>query len=737
MSVNDLMNRIQSYNPDADFGLLCSSYDYGQKRHSGQLRLSGEPYFETHCIEVAQTLIGLRLDTGTICAGLLHDVLEDTSVTREELASLFGETIAELVEGVTQIKKYPFKGGVQQWQAENYLKMLLATAEDIRVILIKLADRLHNMETLSFHSAGKRQKTAKETLEVYAPLAHRLGINRIKSRLEDLAFKHLEPAEYKAIARLLDEKLTEREEYKDKLVGIITGELEAAGIEAKVDGRPKHIYSIYQKISQKGVPFEQIRDLIGLRIWVNTTAECYAVIGILHSKWPHIPERLKDLIGLSKPNGYKSLHTTILDGGDGGRSVEIQVRTHEMHEVAEYGIAAHWSYKKGIPLSEEGQSIYVELRHMLKDIQGLNHPPHQFIQSMKQELFSDEVYVFSPKGDLYALAADATPVDFAYKIHTDIGHTCSSAEVNGELVPLRTCLRNGDRVKILTTPNGHPNRDWLRWVKTSTARNKIRHWFNEQDRSQALELGKRLLEDAMLKRRIGGGQAQDLPLQSPELLEVVEKLKLKTIEDLLRHIGNGKFAAPDIVRLLTLSPLFVGVSETEAEKQSTVSESMLSIPLFQSPFRQDIDVTMGRVMKCCNPIPGDEITVYLTRGRGISIHRAECMRLRDEPERMIHMEWTPVESITHLAEIVFECIDRPGMLFEITKAIVQCNVNIRDGNIGDASKVQNPDIDIYKAWENGIGYDRFTLEVTGVEQLSAVIAGIRQIKGVQRVNRKT
>jgi GTP pyrophosphokinase len=562
-----------------------------------------------------------------------------------------------------------------------------------------------------------------------------LGINRIKSRLEDLSFKYLEPDEYRAIADLIDEKLTEREEYKDKLVEIITRELEAAGIEAKVDGRPKHIYSIYQKISQKGVPFEQIRDLIGLRIWVNTTAECYAVIGILHSKWPHIPERLKDLIGLPKPNGYKSLHSTILDGGDGGRSVEIQVRTHDMHEVAEYGIAAHWSYKKGIPLSEEGQSIYVELRHMLKDIQGLNHPPHQFIQSMKQELFSDEVYVFSPKGDLYALAADATPVDFAYKIHTDVGHTCFGAEVNGELVPLRTCLRNGDRVKILTTPNGHPNRDWLKCVKTSTARNKIRHWFNEQDRRQALELGKRLLEDAMRKQRIGGGQA-DRPLLSlklPELLAVVEKLKLKTVEDLLRHIGNGKFSAPDITRLLKSDD-----SETEAEKQLTVSESMLSIPLdFQSPFHQDIDVAMGRLMKCCNPIPGDEITAYITRGRGISIHRAGCIRLRDEPERMIHMEWAPVEGITHPTEIVFECIDRPGMLFEITKAIAKCAINIRDGNIGDANKARNLEPDTYKAWENGTGYDRFTLEVTGVEQLSTVIAAIRQIKGVQRVDRKT
>ena len=725
MSVNELIDQIQSYNPDADFELLRRSYNYGQKRHLKQLRLSGEPYFETHCVEVARTLIGLKLDTATICAGLLHDVLEDTPVTREKLASLFGETITKLVEGVTQIQQYEFTGSAQQRQAENYLKLLLATAEDIRVILIKLADRLHNMETLIFLATEKRQKTAKETLEVYAPLAHRLGLNQIKNRLEDLAFKHLDPYEYKKIANQLKETLTEREKYTAELVETITRELEVAGIKAKIDGRPKHIYSIHRKIDQKGVPFEQIRDLIGLRIWVNTTAECYSVIGILHSKWPHIPERLKDLIGIPKPNGYKSLHTTILVAGDGGRSVEIQVRTHEMHEVAEYGIAAHWSYKEGIPLSAEGKSIYVELRHMIKDIQEVNQSPHRLIQSMKQELFADEVYVFSPKGDIYALAAGATPIDFAYKIHTDIGHTCSGAEVNGELVSLRARLQNGDRVNILTNPDGHPIRDWLQWVKTSTARNKIRHWFNEQDKKQALEIGKRLFEDAIRKRDIDLASALELP----ELLTVVKKLKLKDVNDLLVHIGNGSFTAPQITRFLK----GLGGEDTESEKQSTEPEPMPSILS-----EEDIDLTtMGCVMKCCKPIPGDEITVYLTRGRGPSIHRAECIRLRDEPERMIHTEWAPKEGVTYPVEIVYECIDRIGILSEITKAIADCRINIRKGNIVDPNETPRTELNIHKTLENGVDHDRFTLDVTDAEQLSRVIAAIRQIDGIQRVYRKT
>jgi GTP pyrophosphokinase len=707
MSVEALISQIQSYNPDADFDILQRSYEYSEERHSGQQRKSGDPYF-THCVETAQTLIELKLDMPTICAGLLHDVLEDTLTTRIELERLFGETIAQLVEGVTKIGKYHFRGA-QRRQAENYLKLLLATATDIRVILIKLADRLHNMRTLSFQPEHKQQEIAQETLDIYAALAHRLGIARIKSRLEDLAFKYLYPVEYKQTAHLLDEKLAEREAYTNRMVEMIQNALDLCEIEAHVSGRPKHIYSIHQKIHQKGTPFEEICDLIGLRVLVKTTADCYGALGILHNEWNHIPERFKDFIGLPKGNGYKSLHTTILDRG---RPVEIQIRTVEMHEVAENGIAAHWSYKEGTPSTTESQPIFAWLRQMLEDIQELNNP-YQFIQSMKGELFPDEVYVFTPKGDLYALPAGSTPIDFAYQVHTNIGQTCCGAEVNSVMVPLKYHLQNGDRVKILTSHRGHPSRDWLRWVKTSRARNKIRHWFKEQDRAQSFELGKKLLEAEMRRHHLN----PHLYLNSPELLAVAEKLTLPSIDELLMQIGNAKQSALHIVNLLCPEP------EMAKEKEETPPPPKLA-PAIQL---EGIDLALVRIMKCCNPIPGDEIIGYITRGRGVSIHKENCPRIVNEVERIVQVEWESVDQVTYPAEIFLECDDRPGMLGEIATSIAQCRVNIMKGNIGTTPP---------KTLRNGIACDRLTLQVTGVEQLADVMEAIRRIKGVRRVSRE-
>ncbi len=710
MSVETLIDSIRTYNTDADFDFLHQSYEFAEKAHKGQWRQSGEPYF-THCIATANVLTELKLDLRTICAGLLHDVIEDTPVTREELASLFGETIAQLVQGVSKIGRYKFRGGAQQRQAENYLKLLLATAEDIRVILIKLADRLHNMETLSFLNLHKRQAISKETLEVYAPIAHRLGIWRIMSRLEDLAFKHLYPAEYRDIAGLLSEKLTEREAYADKMVETIKGELKRYDIEASVHGRTKHIYSIYQKIHQKGTPFEEIQDLIGLRLLVDTVPECYAALGILHTKWHHLPQRLRDWIGpTAKINGYRSLHTTILDGG---RSVEIQIRTHEMHKVAEDGIAAHWSYKEGIPLTEAGQSIFAGYKQMLEDIQESKDLPHQFIQSMKRELFPDEVYVFSPKGDLYALPAGATPIDFAYKIHTDIGHKCSSAEVNGALLSLRYRLQNGDRVKIFTNPRGHPNRNWLNWARTARARSKIRQWFNEQDRKHALEVGRRLLENEAWRHGL------DLKpyLESPRLLDVAKRLGAGTTASLLVQIGNGKQFANKVVRLL-----MPDADKLASKRRETAKESMPAVQL-----EDGIDAAMVRIMKCCTPIPGDTIMGYITRGRGISIHKEDCVRLTNEPERLVHVEWKSADQVTYMARIAVECEDAPGMIGEIGSTVAQCGVNIQAGSFGAGSGRRGVD---------GRVSNLLTLEVTGVEQLEEVMGKILPLKGVRRVRRE-
>ena len=712
MSVKHLIRQIQAYNPDADFDLLRRSYEYSETCHHGQQRISGDAYF-THCFETAATLIELKLDMDTICAGLLHDVLEDTSVTRDELADRFGGTIAQLVEGVTNISKYEFKGGVQQRQAENYLRLLLATAKDIRVILIKLADRLHNMNTLSFLPPPKQERIAKQTAEVYAPLAHRLGIWQIKSRLEDLSFKYLYPFEYREIAGLLAEKLEKREAYTNKLVGAVQKELDRCGIDAQVYGRSKNICSIYRKIHEKGTPFEEIFDLTGLRVLVKTTGDCYAVLGAFHEQWHHIPERFKDFIGLPKANGYRSLHTTILERE---RPVEVQIRTYQMHQIAEYGIAAHWRYKEGVPSKTESERIFSWFREMLEEIQEFKDP-YQFIRSMKGEFFPDEVFVFTPRGDLHSLPTGSTPIDFAYKIHTDIGQTCCGAEVNGVMAPLKYRLQNGDRIKVITHTKGHPSRDWLRWVKTARARNKIRQWLNEQNRTQAINLGKRILDLEMRRNQLN---LKD-HLKSPELLAVIEKLtpkkktQLPPIEELFMQIGNGKQSATHIVNLLRPEP------PTTEKKEKTVQPPR-SAPAIEL---EGIDLDAVRVMKCCNPIPGDEIIGYITRGRGVSIHRADCLRIINEPERIVHVEWKPIEQITYPASIAVECDDRPGMLGEIATLIAQYKVNIVQGNLGSTAR------------SDGTAHDRLTLAVNGIEQLEAVMESIRYLKGVRTVTRIT
>ena len=735
MSIKSLVNQIQAYNPDAEVELLERCYRFAQEAHEGQQRKSGEPYF-THCLKTAEILAELRLDTHTICAGLMHDVLEDTGITRQEMQVRFGANIANLVEGVTKIGQYKLSIASQtpdtkstvehrvhrKRQAETYRKLLLATAEDMRVILIKLADRLHNMETLEFLSSEKCQRVAKETLEIYAPIAHRLGLWRIMGRLEDLALKHLYPIEYRKIADLLNQKLTEREAYCDKMVKQIRGELEKRNVFADVHGRTKHIYSIYQKIQQKGTPFSEIRDLVGLRILVKTEADCYIALGALHHKWNYHPDRLRDWIGQPKKNGYQSLHTTILDDG---RPVEIQIRTYQMHKIAEDGIAAHWSYKEGLPMSQQGRSIFASYKQILEDIQEAQDSPHHFVESMKLELFQDEVYVFSPKGDLFKLPAGATAIDFAYKIHTDVGHTCVGAEVNGAVAPIRRVLQNGDQVNIRTQPNGKPSRSWLSYVKTATARGKINHWFREKDRTGALELGKQLLTAELRGSYLN---ARDY-LNSPKLHDVAKQLKLKNLEELFVRIGNGDESATQVVNLLKPE---VPKSETEPPEDIHRKRKPESPPAVQ--LENDIDLGMIRVMKCCSPIPGDQVVGYLTRGRGVSVHRSGCIRILDEPERLLDVKWSekPVSEngnhppAVYPVKILVECSDRPGMLGEITTAIAQSKVNIRSGNFQPSAVHHDAEAS-----------DNLTIDVTGAEQLEAVMQAIRGLKGVQRVTRES
>ncbi|MDE0470059.1 MAG: bifunctional (p)ppGpp synthetase/guanosine-3',5'-bis(diphosphate) 3'-pyrophosphohydrolase [Candidatus Poribacteria bacterium] len=735
MSVKSLISQIQTYNPDAEVELLERCYRFSQEAHKGQRRKSGEPYF-THCLKTAEILAELRLDTHTICAGLMHDVLEDTGITREEMKVRFGANIANLVEGVTKIGQYKLgiasqapaaKNTVEQRvhrkrQAETYRKLLLATAEDMRVILIKLADRLHNMETLEFLSSEKCQRIAKETLEIYAPIAHRLGLWRIMGRLEDLAFKHLYPIEYRKIAELLNQKLTEREAYCEKMVKQIRGELEKRNVFADVHGRTKHIYSIHQKMQQKKTPFSEIQDLIGLRILVKTEADCYIALGALHNKWNYHPDRLRDWIGQPKKNGYQSLHTTIVDNG---RPIEIQVRTYQMHKIAEDGIAAHWSYKEGLPRSQQGRSIFASYKQILEDIQEAQDSPHHFVESMKLELFQDEVYVFSPKGDLFKLPAGATAIDFAYKIHTDVGHTCVGAEVNGAVAPIRRVLENGDQVNIRTQPNGRPSRSWLSYVKTATARTKINHWFREKDKAEALELGKKLLAAEL---RVSYLNSRDY-LNSPKLLDIAKQLKLKNLEELFVRIGNADESATHVVNLLKPE-----VPKPETKPAEEIESRRKKDPPPAIQLENDIDLGMMRIMKCCNPIPGDQVVGYLTRGRGVSVHRAGCIRILDEPERLLDVKWLekPLsENDDHPppiypVKILVECNDRPGMLGEITTAIAQSKVNIRSGTFQPSAVHIDSEAS-----------DNLTIDVTGAQQLDEVLQAIRHLKGVQRVTRKS
>lgn len=709
MSVESLIHQIQKDNPEAetDFDFLKDCYNFAEEAHKNQYRKSGEPYF-MHCVRTAEILAQLRLDMDTICAGLMHDVLEDTGITRGEMEERFGANIAGLVEGVTKIGRYKFGGGQRKRQAETYRKLLLATAEDMRVILIKLADRLHNMETLEHLSQEQQQRISKETLEIYAPIAHRLGIWSMMSRLEDMSLKYLLPDRYREIADLLDEKLEERQAYCKKMEAIIHSELKKHGIPANVRGRTKHIYSIYQKIHEKGTPFKDICDLVGLRIIVEDDWSCYSALGVLHLRWNYLPDRVRDWIGQPKKNGYQSLHTTILDNG---KPIEIQIRSREMHQIAENGIAAHWSYKEGLPTTKEAQSIFANYKEMLDDIKDTQDVPDTFTESMKLELFQDEVYVFTPKGDIHALPVGSTAIDFAYRIHTDIGNTCCGAEVNNVLTPIREPLKNGDRVNILTSPNSMPSRAWLRIVKTTNARNKIRHWFKEKDRIDAIELGKRLLKAEFQVSYLNATEF----MKQEKLIEVARQLGLETVDELFIRIGNGSESATQVVNLLKPEKVI------EEKTEEVVHRPEPTIQLDNG-----IDLGMVRVMKCCNPIPGDDIVGYLTRGRGVSVHRSDCLRLLDEPERFVSVNWQPEEGTNFPAQIYIECHDKPGMLGEITTAIAKFHVNIREGNFKPSTKTTIDDT----------ATDYFTLDVSGVDQLREVMDAVKSLNGVERVDRK-
>lgn len=705
-SLEELLSGIRRYmlTPDpSEIELLKKAYDYSYEYHKGQVRESGCPYF-VHPYEVTRILIELRMDISTLCAGLLHDVVEDVrQVTVEDIQREFGKEVALLVEGVTKLETIEFLR-LDEREAENYRKMVLAMARDVRVIIVKLADRLHNMQTIGYKKEPSRRRIAQETLDIYAPLAHRLGIARLRTELEDLAFKTLEPELYKDIAQRVQEKRAEREAYTERFAAQIRQALAEANIKAEVFGRPKHLYSIYQKMTQRGVPFESIYDLIGFRVLVEKRDDCYLALGVIHSRWMPMPERFKDYIATPKLNGYRSLHTTVLDGG---RPVEVQIRTYEMHRIAEFGVAAHWRYKE----SQGGSATqalerFAWLRQLVEQIQEVKNP-QEFLQSMRGELYDEEIFVFTPKGDMKVLRKGSTPIDFAFAIHSEIGFHATGARVNGHIVPLKSELSNGDIVEILTDPDAHPSRDWLRFVKSPRARTKIKRWLREQEFEQSIQLGRRLLEAELRTHHL----APKKYLKPSLLEELAKKFEHKDVDSFLADIGNGQISPQRVYH--TLVP-------PEERKEPPVAPQPTPIQVVDARLQGIQAVT--RVAKCCMPIPGDEVVGFITRGRGITIHARDCSRIAGEFERIVPIEWISSGGNTYRTEIVVESNDRKALLRDVADAIAAQGVNIYK------AEVTTPD--------SFTAVHHFTVDVTGTEQLKAVTNAVARVRGVRHISRR-
>ena len=708
--LNDILDKVVTYNPVADLDLIRKAYVYCAKVHQGQTRLSGEPYL-VHPMEVAGVLADLKLDVPTVVTGLLHDTIEDTLTTREELEGMFGVEVANLVDGVTKIGKIHFKTK-EESQAENFRKMLLAN--DIRVILVKLADRLHNMRTLQYQPEPKQRSISRETLDIYAPLANRLGISWIKSELEDLSFRYLEPQIYYDLASKVAKKKKERESYVEEVRQIIVSKLAEHDLKGDVFGRSKHLYSIWRKMQARNVDIDQIYDLVAIRVMVNDIRECYEVLGIIHSTWKPIPGRFKDYIAMPKGNMYQSLHTTVI--GPHGERMEVQIRTSDMHRVAEAGIAAHWKYKEGKGYDEKEVKRFAWLRQLLEWQQELQDS-HEFMNTVKVELFPEEVYVFTPRGDVKSFPKGSTPIDLAYTIHTDIGHRCVGAKVNGKLVPLKYELKNGDIVEVITSPHHTPSKDWLKIVKSSRARNKIRAWIKTEERVRSMSLGKEILEKEFRRYSLNLAKLQ----KSGEIKRVASEFGLSTDDDLMAAVGYGKLSANQVIgKLLPEEKL----QERQEQKESRIGK-MIGKLTGSSPSAIQIggvDDVLVRFGKCCNPVPGDDIIGFITRGRGVTIHTADCpVALENDPERRIAVTWNRERKAALPVKIRVSCHDQKGILATITQAITDCEANISSASI--QSTVDKRGVNV------------FEVDVTDLNHLKRVMNNIMKLGGVISVER--
>ncbi|MBW3657661.1 MAG: bifunctional (p)ppGpp synthetase/guanosine-3',5'-bis(diphosphate) 3'-pyrophosphohydrolase [Actinobacteria bacterium] len=706
-----LAQRIRASSPKVDLREVVRAYEYAAAAHEGQMRRSGEAYI-THPVEVATELADLGLDTATIAAALLHDVVEDTPASRDEIAEYFSDEVAHLVDGVTKLDRLKVESKEEQ-QAETLRKMIMAMAQDIRVLLIKLADRLHNMETIGAMPREKQKRIAQETLDIYAPLAHRLGMQTFKLRLEDLGFQTLHPKRYEEIVAMVDERNPEREAYIEETLAEVREKLREVKVRAEIFGRPKHYYSIYEKMVLRGKEFDEIYDLVGVRVIVGSVRDCYAVLGQLHAAWRPVPGRFKDYIAMPKFNLYQSLHTSVI--GPKGRPLEIQIRTRAMHHTAEYGVAAHWKYKETARTNGGGGSELQWLDQMLEWQQD-EDAPGDYLDALKIDLYEDEVFVFTPGGDVVALPAGASPIDFAYAIHTEVGHRCIGARVNGRLVPLEHALQNGDTVEVLTSKaeDAGPSRDWLKIAKSQRALSKIRAYFNRERREDAMERGRDSITRALRKKGISYARAA----ASGELLAVASELSYKDAEALFRAVGERHLSAGTVANQVANRML-----DDEPDEPEVAAKT--SAPIRIGPTTSEgVDVEgdggmLVKLARCCTPVPGDAIVGFVTRGRGVSVHRADCSNvddLREEPERFLDVEWSGGTGSSFLVTIQVEALDRKHLLRDVTAVLGDLHVNIMSAQVTTR--------------RDRVAVLRFSFELADPTHLEYVMRSVRKIEGV-------
>jgi GTP diphosphokinase / guanosine-3',5'-bis(diphosphate) 3'-diphosphatase len=719
-----LIKTVRGTHPKADVRLIERAYETAARYHIDQKRLSGDPYI-THPLAVATILAELGVNTETICAALLHDTVEDTPYTLAQLRDEFGEDIAALVDGVTKLDKVKYG---ESAEAETVRKMVVAMSRDIRVLVIKLADRLHNMRTVRYLKRDKQERKAREVLEIYAPLAHRLGMNKVKWELEDLAFQTLYPKRFDEIARLVSSRAPGREAFLQDVIQDVEADLRESKVNRTVTGRPKHYYSIYQKMIARDVGFDEIYDLVGIRVLVDTVRDCYAALGVIHARWNPVPGRFKDYIAMPKFNMYQSLHTTVI--GPGGKPVELQIRTRMMHQRAEYGVAAHWKYKEELVATGRTRNGKDDTQEMawlrqLVDWQRETEDPAEFLESLRFDLAAAEVYVFTPRGDVVPLPQGSTPVDFAYAIHTEVGHRTVGARVNGRLVALESTLDNGDTVEIFTakTAEAGPSRDWLKFVQSPRARNKIRQWFSKERREAAVEAGKDQIARAMRK--------QGLPLQrlaaADTLITLAQDLRYPDVSGLYAAVGEGRVSAQSVVEKLVRSVGLAGAQEDLAETMLPTKAPQtraLSEPGVQVTGAPDVWVRLSR---CCTPVPGDQITGFVTHGHGVSVHRADCMNLahlnETQRERMVEVHWAPTDGSVFLVGVQVEALDRPRLLSDVTRALSDQHVNILSAVVTTS--------------RDRVAISRFTFEMGDPKHLGHVLRAVRAIDGVYDVYRLT